>query len=93
MEEQEREVRKQRETMRRESLPSAKPSNPSLERGADQAGSAPHLRSWPPPHMSATPCPAARRSGLCQVGVSVTVPGETPPGAHMVGGREGGSLG
>lgn len=42
--------------------------------------------------MPATPCPAARRSGLCQVGVSATVPGEAPPRRTHGGGRDPVSL-
>lgn len=66
--EQEKEIRKRLECSH---LP-ALPTPPSSE-GQTRPDRHPTSGAGP------SPCPAARRSGLCQVGVSVTVPGEAPP--------------
>lgn len=75
----EREAGKETGTRPHELLSSARSSShPWRVRGRPVCVAA-HLQSWPPPHMPSNPCPAARLSGLCQVDVSMTMPGKAPP--------------
>ena len=86
-----RETGRQRETVPRDGSHLPGPG-PSHEQGQARQTCTPPTEQ-PPPHMPATPCPAARRSGLGHVGVSVTMPSEAPPDTHTVGaGQEGANL-
>lgn len=75
--------------MSRSHLPGL-PTPPSSE---GQAWPSQHPTSeLPASHMPATPYPAARPSGLCQVGVSDCASHGSPLIAHIVKGRDPGSL-
>ena len=85
------ETGRQRETVQHDGSHLPGPG-PSHEQGQARQLSSPPTEQ-PLPYMPATPCPAARRSGLGQVGVSVTTPCEAPPDTHKVGmGQEGANL-
>lgn len=83
-----RETGRHRETVQHDGSHLPGPG-PSHEQGQARRLSTPPTEQ-PLPYMPATPCPAARRSGLGHVGVSVTTPSEAPPDTHVVGmGQEG----